>query len=474
MIEVGEEWVLHTSGFRLKEQTAPTVIPDNTLHLYAKDNGSGVSILCYKNDAEVEICLGASTSASTVDTDGSGTANEVAIFSDINTIIGDAGFTFDPSTNIAVLTGGLTISAFTAGSVIFSGAAGALSQDNSNFFWDDANNRLGLGTAVPAVTLDFLGAMRQRATGGQTYEFSRRAGDFLTLQGLTTGSSNRFELYTNDGDGTDPLSYTIFAKGTPGAVTNFEQLRLEYDNTGPIFKLLTNAGGTGTVRALTLQTGTNTDQLQLQTDGDVSMGVSGADFYLNAGTVYGGIASGGVLTLESTSHATKGDITTVAADITHLSTSRFRMASQNRFRYLNTGAKAYNNANQSITTGTVTAINLQVEDFDTDGLHDNVTNNTRLTVQLTGIYEIHANILWDTNATGGRHCIIRKNGVATDLLVSSIPGNGAFSPNSHISGFIQLTAGDYIEMFGFQDSGGNLNALAIGQQTHLSAIYGGE
>lgn len=37
----------------------------------------------------------------------------------------------------------------TTGSVPFIGAGGALLQDNSNFFWDDTNNVLGIGTNVP-------------------------------------------------------------------------------------------------------------------------------------------------------------------------------------------------------------------------------------------------------------------------------------------------------------------------------------
>jgi hypothetical protein len=42
-----------------------------------------------------------------------------------------------------------TSTTFTTGSVIFAGAAGVYSQDNANFFWDDANNRLGIGTTAP-------------------------------------------------------------------------------------------------------------------------------------------------------------------------------------------------------------------------------------------------------------------------------------------------------------------------------------
>ena len=55
---------------------------------------------------------------------------------------------------LAVANGGTgTSTAFTAGSVVFAGASGTYSQDNANFFWDDTNNRLGIGTATPSVNL---------------------------------------------------------------------------------------------------------------------------------------------------------------------------------------------------------------------------------------------------------------------------------------------------------------------------------
>jgi hypothetical protein len=53
----------------------------------------------------------------------------------------------------------LTVSGLTQGSVIFAGADGSLSQDNANFFWDDANNRLGIGTNTPATTLHVAGTV---------------------------------------------------------------------------------------------------------------------------------------------------------------------------------------------------------------------------------------------------------------------------------------------------------------------------
>ncbi len=43
---------------------------------------------------------------------------------------------------------------FTAGSVVFAGAGGALDQDNANLFWDNTLNFLGIGTASPAGSID--------------------------------------------------------------------------------------------------------------------------------------------------------------------------------------------------------------------------------------------------------------------------------------------------------------------------------
>ena len=42
---------------------------------------------------------------------------------------------------------------FTAGSVIFAGASGTLTQNNANFFWDNTNTFLGIGTNLPVAKL---------------------------------------------------------------------------------------------------------------------------------------------------------------------------------------------------------------------------------------------------------------------------------------------------------------------------------
>lgn len=62
---------------------------------------------------------------------------------------------------LGVTNGGTgTATAFTAGSVVFAGASGVYSQDNANLFWDNANDRLGVGTSSPAAKLDVNGTVK--------------------------------------------------------------------------------------------------------------------------------------------------------------------------------------------------------------------------------------------------------------------------------------------------------------------------
>jgi hypothetical protein len=62
---------------------------------------------------------------------------------------------------LGVANGGTgTATAFTAGSVVFAGASGVYTQDNANLFWDNTNDRLGIGTATPGEKLTVVGTAK--------------------------------------------------------------------------------------------------------------------------------------------------------------------------------------------------------------------------------------------------------------------------------------------------------------------------
>jgi hypothetical protein len=66
---------------------------------------------------------------------------------------GDPDFTTDGAGNLTATS--LTLTPLTMGSVLFAGAAGLISQDNANFFWDETNTGLALGT--PAANFSLSG-----------------------------------------------------------------------------------------------------------------------------------------------------------------------------------------------------------------------------------------------------------------------------------------------------------------------------
>jgi hypothetical protein len=71
----------------------------------------------------------------------------------------------------------------TSGSVLFSNGT-TIAQDNANFFWDDTNNRLGIGTTAPVAALDVL------KTSSTLYAPLSEASRFPTASQIYLNNSN--------------------------------------------------------------------------------------------------------------------------------------------------------------------------------------------------------------------------------------------------------------------------------------------
>ena len=56
-------------------------------------------------------------------------------------------------------------SVFSTGAIPFSNSSGKLTTSLSNFYYDDTNNRLGLGTASPTTTFDVVGLSKMTYSG---------------------------------------------------------------------------------------------------------------------------------------------------------------------------------------------------------------------------------------------------------------------------------------------------------------------
>lgn len=91
---------------------------------------------------------------------------------------------------------------------------------------------------------------------------------------------------------------------------------------------------------------------------------------------------------------------------------------------------------------------------------------TKLTCKQAGTYETNAFLDWGASALGVRTIWIRLNG-ATHLAGSSEAPLATGTPQS-CSGLFDLAVGDYLEVTGFQSSGGNITPAGFFSAVRVS------
>ena len=211
---------------------------------------------------------------------------------------GKIGLTTHVSGTLPVANGGTgTSTAFTTGSIVFAGASGVYSQDNANLFWDDTNNRLGIGTNAPASIGSNVTTVHARGTSGAGILFGSTSfassaslwtsgdGSLTTLGTLTsmplafsTNSSERMRIDSsgNVGIGTSsPNSFAgytyITTAGTNGSGIYFRQGATDlglvdvYANAMHVFSQGANPLALGT---------NNTERMRIDSSGNVGIGTA--------------------------------------------------------------------------------------------------------------------------------------------------------------------------------------------------------
>jgi len=130
---------------------------------------------------------------------------------------------------------------------------------------------------------------------------------------------------------------------------------------------------------------------------------------------------------------------------------------------------------QSIPNATWTAATFDTEDVDTDvdgtGGHSTSSNTSRYTARYAGWYWVGGGPAFAANATGVRGTYWTNNGVAlsaAQTLVSASSANETCIPAR--PRLVYLAAGDYLEMWVYQSSGGALNISIAGGATMNMAV----
>jgi hypothetical protein len=105
--------------------------------------------------------------------------------------------------------------------------------------------------------------------------------------------------------------------------------------------------------------------------------------------------------------------------------------------------------------------------LDPVSMHSLVTNTSRLIAPIPGVYQINCSLRWNLNATGTRALNIRKNaagnsGGGTSLFTATVATLPSNQPSNQTTFSQTFAAGDYIEAFATQTSGGPLTLAGLG------------
>jgi hypothetical protein len=229
------------------------------------------------------------------------------------------------SGTVGVANGGTgTSTAFTSGSIVFAGASGVHSQDNSNFFWDDANyilklGNVGAGTTLPHSVLNMEGNLNNYVQA--------------TIQNINSGNNASADFVATANNGTDSTNYVDF--GINGSGYNQAAYNIGKADDGYIYaqggNLDVGTGGSGASDSLVLFTGgSTTANRAMSIDGSqiITFSKYGAGAL---STSSGGVVSAGVLSVANggtgTASGPNGWIQSKVASTVNLSTTEATVVS---------------------------------------------------------------------------------------------------------------------------------------------------
>jgi hypothetical protein len=132
---------------------------------------------------------------------------------------------------------------------------------------------------------------------------------------------------------------------------------------------------------------------------------------------------------------------------------------------------------QAIATSTYVVVTFDNEIIDTDGFHSDVTNNERITIPTGkgGKYLVTGALHYQADATNTRRVFLTKNGavgVGTSIADQRTGGFIGAPTEAVFSIIVDLSAGDYIQLNAFQDSGISRNIIGFPTAfCYFSATY---
>lgn len=132
--------------------------------------------------------------------------------------------------------------------------------------------------------------------------------------------------------------------------------------------------------------------------------------------------------------------------------------------------RVFTTAGQSITDSAWNTVDWASESYDTQTMHDNVTDNSRITIPVDGDgkYLITASLSFGANGTGNRGIRIQKNGTGQERRVMNQNAGAIDFVSSKVSDVLDLVAGDYLEIAAWQSSTAALVLLTGADRNHFT------
>lgn len=127
--------------------------------------------------------------------------------------------------------------------------------------------------------------------------------------------------------------------------------------------------------------------------------------------------------------------------------------------------RVFNSAAISVANATLQALTFNSERFDTDTMHSTAVNTARITFTTAGTYLVGGSATFAPAAGGTRRAaIVLLNGVTVLKQAELRPAVA----DTHVPvppDLYAFSAGDYVELVAFQDSGGALDVKVIGNHS---------
>lgn len=371
-------------------------------------------------------------------------------------------------------------------------SGGTFASDANNFYWDDTNNRLGIGTNTPTVSLDVV---------GDTFVASASGDDYLNVDVQADDTRLRTRLSRSlsmDGQSvaisaSDPDTETavpLSIDGDPVTITNLTGAGAVDFTQADSVALDGSITDYGT--SIALNSGDNQLVTQLVTDGSTWGEVrawdtnteSNIELYLGGSTVYVGndvdAGSGTLFVDASTNRVGINDSTpSYALDVNGDINATGSIRSNGVSITSNHGWHTRMLSADALTlTTSLQWVPFGYDDIDTDSYHDTTTNKTRVTIpsNLGGWYAISMRVaITYVNPPSLLTLFCRPNGngnATTGTLIGTIVPQATFGGGGSVSGTIYLPGGTYIEMGVYATGGSSVSLLGTSTGQYTTVFHG--